>query len=210
MTADSVPAHQRLLSSLIASLSESGECSVQADPQQQQHHEAKPRFRSLLLTLHVIFPNLVLPALDLIDRQLVARLQAGAETSNEPGNIQAYAVQSLSSENTSRAVPKDTLSRVHIIHLAAWNCSCNDFSRDKFCTQKTGEIRGARTGNACISDSDGLPGGFPPRYTSLNSDHVPCCKHLLACLMAEWTRSRATSTDRVSSKYEIATLVSSV
>lgn len=92
MTAGPVPAHQRLLSSLIASLSESGECSIQQSQTnpQQQHDEANPRFRSLLLTLHVIFPNLVLPALDLIDRQLVARLQARAETPNEPSNTQGW------------------------------------------------------------------------------------------------------------------------
>ncbi|KAH6656478.1 hypothetical protein BKA67DRAFT_552099 [Truncatella angustata] len=89
---DTLPAPRALLTSLINSLA-----SQPAPPVEQQHHHhhqsttstsrpinpqqptnilslLPPSSRTLLTTLHVIYPSLLLPALDLLDRGLVTRV----------------------------------------------------------------------------------------------------------------------------------------
>lgn len=212
MPADSLPTHQQLLSSLITSLSEPGECPIQADNPQ-------PRHRTLLLTLHVLFPNIVLPALELIDNKLVTRLHVKAEPpdpsgiqkpcSSEKGDggqdsLVPYAVQSLSSGPRELA-----MSKVHIVHLAAWNCSCDEFYRNLCYGRKIAHRWGTDMEHAYGSDSDGLSGALLSSCASIDKDYVPCCKHLLACLLVgRLTKSQDVSADRVFSKSEIATLLS--
>ncbi|KAM4059289.1 hypothetical protein HRG_007852 [Hirsutella rhossiliensis] len=43
--------------------------------------------RRLLLTLHVLFPSIVLPALDLLDRKLVARIRVGPDRPEEQSSL---------------------------------------------------------------------------------------------------------------------------
>ncbi|KAG5926366.1 hypothetical protein E4U42_003373 [Claviceps africana] len=241
----SLPTHQQLLSSLVASLSsEPGECSVpQTDDAQRQPHQLDrtSRRRTLLLTLHVLFPSLVLPALELVDNQLVTKLQVrDQDACRDPGPIKtgddgggkecllspgknnglhvvsgpqappsAYAVQSsASSRSLGRQLHADALSKVHIVHLAAWNCSCNDFHRNKFFRQVLDDGWSTRASNACSPGSNGNPGASLLPCASVDEKNVPCCKHLLACLIVErLTGSQAKSTGRVFSKSEIATLI---
>lgn len=73
----SLPTPRALLTNLITTLSNPLDISVPSDPQTlddpssaQTLASAKP----LLLTLHALFPHTLLPALDLLDRRLVARL----------------------------------------------------------------------------------------------------------------------------------------
>ncbi|KAG5953980.1 hypothetical protein E4U53_005973 [Claviceps sorghi] len=248
MAADSLPTHQQLLSSLVASLSEPGECSVppssqQTDGAQRQPHplDGTSRRRTLLLTLHVLFPSLVLPALELVDNQLVTKLQVPDQDADpEPGPIEtggdgggperlaspednnkshevsgpqgrlrpsAYAVQSLS-RSSARQLHANAASKVHIVHLAAWNCSCNDFHRNKFYRQVLDDRWSTRTSSACSPDSSGISGASLLPCTSVDEKDVACCKHLLACLIVERLKgSQAKSTERVFSKSEIATLI---
>lgn len=73
----SLPTPRALLTNLITTLSNPLDNPVPSDPQTlddpssaQTLASAKP----LLLTLHALFPHALLPALDLLDRRLVARL----------------------------------------------------------------------------------------------------------------------------------------
>ncbi|KAJ3498598.1 hypothetical protein NLG97_g1004 [Lecanicillium saksenae] len=45
------------------------------------------RRRKLVLTLHVVFPGMLLPALDLLDRQLLRRLTVSAATATATGQV---------------------------------------------------------------------------------------------------------------------------
>ncbi|KAG6009820.1 hypothetical protein E4U21_001250 [Claviceps maximensis] len=250
MPANSLPAHQQLLSSLITSLSEPGECpsisqsTQQVDNAQPHHHEMTSRRRTLLLTLHVLFPSLVLPALELIDNQLVTRLQVPREDGHREselvkngggggdaqkcslpsgpgrndtlhvafgsqGSLTAYAVQSPpSSKILPRQPHANAVSKVHIVHLAAWNCSCKDFNRSKFYPQRFDDKWSVRALDACSPGLDDISGALLLPCTSADEKNVPCCKHLLACLIVERLKaSQATSAERGFSKSEIATLI---
>lgn len=250
MPANSLPIHQQLLSSLIASLSEPDERCIpqpgqRADNTQPQRHQydMTSRRRTLLLTLHVLFPSLVLPALELVDNRLVTRLQAprkdvyselesvkacgdgdaqnfssssGPENNNKlhmvfgsQGSFSAYVVQSSSpSRSLARELHTNTVSQVHIVHLAAWNCSCKDFQRNKFYHQGFDDRWSTRASDACSPDLADNTGASLLPCTSVGEKNVPCCKHLLACLVMErLTESQARSGERAFSKSEIATLI---
>ncbi|KAG5950876.1 hypothetical protein E4U57_007309 [Claviceps arundinis] len=241
MPANSLPSHSQLLSSLITSLHESDEWTIQQSSQaaddaqpkpQSRQNDITPRHRSLLLTLHVLFPSIVLPALESVDSQLVARLQPIEDVFNcEPGpclmntsegrvreyfqvedessvfgrsSFSAYAVQP-SSLSAAIKLPGplriNAVSDVNIVHLAAWNCSCDDFHARKVYHRTVDERWGVHASNAYISGLDGRPGA--------NGEEIACCKHLLACLVVEiLTGSQTKSAESVVSKPEIATVIS--
>ncbi|KAG5951429.1 hypothetical protein E4U58_001174 [Claviceps cyperi] len=241
MPENSLPSHLQLLSSLITSLHKSDECSIQqfsqaaADAQpkpQSRQNDITSRHRSLLLTLHVLFPSIVLPALESVDSQLVARLQLKEDVFNrDPGpclmntsegrvreyfqvedeslafgqsSFSAYAVQP-SSLSTAIQLPEplriDAMSNANIVHLAAWNCSCDDFHGSKVYHRTVDERWGVHASNAYSSGLDGKPGA--------NREEMACCKHLLACLVVEiLTGSQTNSVESVVSKPEIATVIS--
>ncbi|KAG6126808.1 hypothetical protein E4U35_007704 [Claviceps purpurea] len=239
MPANSLPSHSKLLSSLISSLHKSDECLIQQSSQAADDAQPKPqsrqnnttsRHRSLLLTLHVLFPSIVLPALELVDSQLVARLQLEEDMFNcEPGpclmntsegrvreysqvedessvfgqsSFSAYAVQP-SSLSAAIQLPEplriNAVSDVNIVHLAAWNCSCDDFHGSKVYHRTVDERWGAHASNAYSSGLDGKPGA--------SGEEMACCKHLLACLVVEILTGSQTNSSVVS-KPEIATVIS--
>ncbi|KAL8729607.1 MAG: hypothetical protein Q9181_004951 [Wetmoreana brouardii] len=70
-----LPTNRAFLTSLFASFpNDPPTPTLQSSPPSNPLHSASPNVKSLLLTLHVLFPNELLPALDLLDRALVARL----------------------------------------------------------------------------------------------------------------------------------------
>lgn len=84
----SLPQTRQFLTSLINAISDIP--LAQPEPHQQRQREpsnplkAVPQsFRPLLTTLHVLFPTLLLPALDLLDRRLVTRLWLVPKKSDE-------------------------------------------------------------------------------------------------------------------------------
>ncbi|OIW25817.1 hypothetical protein CONLIGDRAFT_504570 [Coniochaeta ligniaria NRRL 30616] len=84
----SLPQPRHFLTSLINAISDIP--LSQSGPQPQRQHEpsnplkAVPQsYRPLLTTLHVLFPTLLLPALDLLDRGLVTRLWLVPKKSDE-------------------------------------------------------------------------------------------------------------------------------
>ncbi|KAF4507063.1 hypothetical protein G6O67_005738 [Ophiocordyceps sinensis] len=271
-----LPSHRQLLTSLVASLSQQ-----QQQPLRQDSGAAAGR-RHLLLTLHVIFPSIVLPALDLLDRKLVARVRVapgrGPEEQSsiharhrdveglgdskrtnrlggggEPGNrgrsapsslagqtmdevplAQLYVVQSLASTLAPpRGRDPASPSRTYAVHLDAWSCSCASFALEAFASH-TQPTAGASLFKSRASPSP-FPRASPPSPPSearpvgqdeqmlsfgglsldgLSSrgEHVPCCKHLLACLLVEtWSAVMGSGVDdRIVSRQELAGIAAGV
>ncbi|KAK2003548.1 hypothetical protein LX36DRAFT_94208 [Colletotrichum falcatum] len=196
--------------------------------------------RPLLITLHVLFPSMVLPALDLLDRNLITRVvpepaspsgrgrggddpadpapsqrphDAGAadaqgssppfpsqdsphpEMAPQSSSTAFYLVRSVASTMTRRGYAVATsasASTTYLVRLDAWNCTCASFAFEAFPASTAtaedfleDEIRNADAGE----DSDeGEMCGW--QFGGLSQDgvdsgDVPCCKHLLACLLSE-------------------------
>lgn len=111
-----------------------------------------PTIKSLLLTLHVIFPNELLPALDLLDRRLVSRLVHSCESGDghhveEGGYCVAHVTDSSNSDRravyyvkssqqprsrfsstSSNANHRPMSGRCYEVRLEAWNCTCPAFA----------------------------------------------------------------------------------
>lgn len=247
MTLEPLPNHRLILSSLVTSIAESAHTShgpLDGDNRQLPRGEPARELRSLMLTLHVLFPDLVLSALDLIDRRLVDRFQVVTDESeardkgrggnsgssdqgvrqhsspevNETSALRhnaapAYIVRPVPSislrlaTSEARGMPKS-----HVVQLAAWNCSCTKFAVDKYCSRILCNDSFDSIGTASPWAWGWPPEDVPPSSAFINSGSLPCCKHLLACLLAEKCKHLFGDaiTDGMISKYEMVALMSSV
>ncbi|KAJ5164730.1 uncharacterized protein N7500_006560 [Penicillium coprophilum] len=119
--------------------------------------------KPLMLTLHCLFPNDFLPALDILDRKLVRRIISDcAET--EDVFIVISAAPSLASQ------------KGYEVRLRAWNCSCPTFTLSAY--------RDQSPMNDPANEQNQLPysfGGTLARGTARVSP--PTCKHILACIL---------------------------
>ncbi|KAL7929127.1 hypothetical protein V8C35DRAFT_316304 [Trichoderma chlorosporum] len=199
-------------------------------------------WRRQLLTLHVIFPSLLLPALDLLDRGLVTRLLVANESHNAleraaslvppisiengiPQNIDKhcesvvpdswqatgcreqicmYTVQSAASNTTRRKRHAPQTAKVYVVHLDAWSCSCGGFALDAYSHYDV------------ANNSEKLQNSAPPGWAGnwgldrlASLEDFPCCKHLLACLLAEkWRNAPGGQVhDRYTTKEELAAII---
>lgn len=173
-----LPSHRTLLTALITTLS---------------HPPASDSLnrRKLLLTLHVIFPRILLPALDLLDRNLIT------EYTTRPQNIpldnktpHSNSPSTFPKAKTPQATPRihlvrslaSTLKRkesnTYLIHLDAWSCSCSGFILEAFSGTGDGDT-------LTPADSNWSFGGLSGEKVGVAGERLPCCKHLLACLLAD-------------------------
>ena len=129
--------------------------------------------RPLLATLHVLFPALLLPALDLLDRRRVVRWggrkprrQSASTSPSQPPSL--YQIRGGG-------------DRPHVVHLRAWHCTCAFFALQTAAsaslTSKTPED------NEAEQALQGHPKDALAHLALAFS--TPPCKHLLACLLAE-------------------------
>jgi hypothetical protein len=144
--------------------------------------------KSTLLTLHFLFPHEFLPALDILDRQLITRMIVSDSLGNAQKNVVHY-VQSASA-TTSR--PTKT-SRHHTatiiayeVRLAAWNCSCPAFAYSAFgkgfrtaLLLENHPIASHDQEDSDRADSMAHLGGVLTRADT----GVPICKHILAAFL---------------------------
>jgi hypothetical protein len=149
--------------------------------------------RQLLLTLHVIFPQLLLPALDLIDRRLISRLTlttndaSSANTNGGADTIKLFVVQSSTPASTHpnarshRAAGASAARKNYVVRLTAWNCTCANFAFDAFPSKAPASTKEEPKERHEQSELGALFGGM----CLDGADAVPCCKHLLACLLAQ-------------------------
>ncbi|KAL2891989.1 ubiquitin carboxyl-terminal hydrolase family protein [Ceratocystis lukuohia] len=232
-----LPSSRAFLSSLISSIP--GPLPTQLEAVYDIEAVAQAR-RSLLSTLHVIFPSLLLPALDLIDRGFVVRIlmktmpaeaEAEAEaiivaetTTTTAAQTQArrlpgFLVYSATTPSThfhghrKRASTAAGLSgtiasiggKVHLVSLTAWNCSCPSFAYDAFAShchsdrndsdeENKQEYVGEKSGNGGQYSQNSVGCGARVAGERVSGDVFggltrgsapPCCKHILACLLAE-------------------------
>ncbi|PHH62731.1 hypothetical protein CDD81_6719 [Ophiocordyceps australis] len=180
MPQNGLPSHRQLILSLIDSLS-----TTSPGPSAPTPHPADHDRRSLLLTLHVLLPGMVLPALDLLDRQLVSCVSVD--------NQDFFLVQS--SAGSRRGPP-----RHHLVLLDGWNCSCAAFALDSYGRH-----------SAALDLEPGANDSTSNALPSLE-EHTPCCKHLLACLVAQsWRNSLGNSLQQKQvTREELAALISNI
>ncbi|TQV91365.1 hypothetical protein V2A60_008985 [Cordyceps javanica] len=120
-----------------------------------------PQRKKLILTLHAVFPGMLLPALDLLDRNLVRRVTLDPPTppsrdrrqagfcspttrpergrGGEPAAVTDHAVYTVRSAastlprwGTSGATSAAATTHVYLVHLEAWSCSCAGFAVDAY------------------------------------------------------------------------------
>ena len=143
--------------------------------------------KSALLTLHFLFPHELLPALDLLDRQLVTQLiipgNVGGLLQNEVYYVQSASATASRPFKTSRH--QFTTPTSYEVRLAAWNCMCPAFAYSAF-------------GKSLDTDLDLEEPASDQVYEHQNGEHsrarlggvltrldagVPICKHILAAFL---------------------------
>lgn len=191
----SLPTPRDLLTSLIKTLS----APSPQNPSSNPLRDAPPEKAALLSTLHVLFPSLLLPALDLLDRGLVTRvLRAepaqkqeaqrgpgeGAEEGHggvDPGDEAAAADTGLYVVRSLASTMKRRDGTYHVVLLHAWSCTCPSFTLDAF---PPGPLTHHGEAGTAAERSGGAE-GWSFGGVSVDGLGVPCCKHLLACVLAE-------------------------
>ncbi|KAM3506284.1 hypothetical protein MY10362_002453 [Beauveria mimosiformis] len=215
-----LPSQRELLTKLVHALCETAhddsDNAIAAATRVPERHSSpapgpwnSPQRQKLILTLHVIFPDMLLPALDLLDRNMVRRLtlttapspgqrpqqdassvspgQARGEPSGT-GRQALYTVRSMASTLPRRGAPgKAAATRVYLVHLEAWSCSCAGFAVDAYAAGlREGMAETAAGGGDDAAAQMWKFGGLS--LTGLDAHGVestPCCKHLLACLLVD-------------------------
>lgn len=222
----SLPAPRSLLTSLISTLTSQPSSTRDQQPIQpaasasrsRNTGEARPTnplaslpssSRTLLTTLHVIYPSLLLPALDLLDRGLVTRIlvQSPPDTQSIDEAEQARQDAKLSTFHLVRSAQQPARrgrkpgtddgggGPTYVVRTQAWNCDCAAFAFNAFPVESspmTYQVDSAE------DDSDDTAGQGVGRWEfgALSLDGreredggvgpgTPCCKHLLASVLAE-------------------------
>lgn len=152
--------------------------------------EAPQHMQKVLLTLHVLFPNELLPALDVLDRNLVTRLkvyhdskqQVFASSGDLPGSSPARytKVYMLRSGQIPHRLRQFNHTTSYEVRLNAWSCSCPAFAFSA-CPATTSDppLIEDITQQRDIRTTHWKFGGL-----TLGTD-MPVCKHLLACVLVE-------------------------
>jgi hypothetical protein len=207
-----LPQSRAFITSLINSLNPSTTATTTTPPTSNPLKQASPATRSILLTLHVLYPNELLSALDLLDRDLITRLiplSKAPPPTNPPTNdttidqepstsLEDQSIKTKDYENaiyyvrsaqqtTSKSRFRDPLaSSTHYeVRTSSWSCSCPAFVFSAFPPGKTSLNEGEEDGDW---DEDAVMETEDQEWKvgglSLGED-VPMCKHLLACVLAE-------------------------
>ncbi|KAL5362945.1 hypothetical protein BJX96DRAFT_177633 [Aspergillus floccosus] len=154
-----------------------------------------PTIKPLMLTLHCIFPNELLLALDILDRRLVRRLirddelpvnhSQSQKPSPNPSHTKDLFYVISASAPTPQSAESDPLSlsqKGYEVRLRAWNCSCPSFALATFRAppvpdEEEEEEEEEEEGRYAYVFGGSLTRGATRRAP-------PVCKHLLACLLA--------------------------
>lgn len=218
---------RQFLTNLINSLPEPSAGAPTSNPLR----DLKYKERSLLTTLHVFFPTpILLPALDLLDRQLVTRIiQIIPPAESRPTSATILADPEPRDQNDWRNTNHFFLvtsasdlrgkggghgggkhssgmtaqgqgqGQTYVVRTEAWNCSCAAFTFSAFPASMSpfstasdledSEIDGSDMRIATKRELDSIAGDLW-EFGGMSCDgkiggQVPCCKHLLACVLVE-------------------------
>ena len=240
-----LPSQRELLTNVVHALCEADHDDGSAANSAAERHSSpfkeaweSPQRKSLILTLHVIFPDMLLPALDLLDRNLVRRLAlkkppAGKErrqdalfaSSIEQRRLQGhkstvgrqlvYTARSVASTLPRRGAGGPGASaRVYLVHLDAWSCSCAGFAADAYAARgREGRAEPAIGDKGDAATRTWKFGGFSTTgLDAQGSQAIPCCKHLLACLLVdEWEELLAAHVEeKTCTKEELAGIIAGI
>ncbi|CAF9935181.1 MAG: hypothetical protein HETSPECPRED_009690 [Heterodermia speciosa] len=177
-----LPSPRALLSSLLPPLPPPNPSTSQIPPSRPLHPAQKPLF----LTLHCLFPNDLIPALDLLDRNLVTRLtlqdppasspppirppfpsqNQNQEEQNKISPLSIYSIRSsrtrFASKHARFSSTTNTSSEgIHYeVRLKAWNCTCAAFVFATFAGEwERGSFGGVEGGAGIDADGSGDIGG---------------------------------------------------
>ncbi|CAK7263781.1 Coproporphyrinogen-III oxidase [Sporothrix epigloea] len=187
--APALPAPRAVLAGLIGAIAAPSTASSSAgdnDVHAQQRRDIDGR-RPLLAVLHVLYPALTLPALDLLDRRRVVRW--GERRS--PGSVVSASSPSSSCTPPLAGPPLYQIrgggDRPHVVHLRAWHCTCAVFALQAATpTPAATDVDAAIEANATAGDDASFLHQFENTLAHLPfAFRTPPCKHLLACLLAE-------------------------
>ena len=147
--------------------------------------------KSCLMTLHFLFPHELLPALDLIDRNLITKLQhtiGGSERSTQIFYVQsASAVTGVEQHRPGNARFRNAwipTKMYYEVRLDSWNCTCAAFTHSQLkmllLEEQTPDIDSASSSfNGLLPISDIYFGGSVTKADGI----TPVCKHILAAIM---------------------------
>ncbi|KAI1457945.1 hypothetical protein F4805DRAFT_161187 [Annulohypoxylon moriforme] len=219
-----VPTPRQFITSLIDSLTSipvapTSIPSVPAGPNTGSSNPLKLiplTYRPLLTTIYTLYPLILLPALDLLDRRLATRIivtnlprrpETGVETdsssSSSPGSNKEtpengglspstfYVVRSAQPQHPRRGESSSSTGLSYVVRLSAWNCTCAAFAFAAFPREERGPH--SYSIDSYVRQNDKLSRGTEWEFGALSMDGaegsgiagVPCCKHLLACVLAE-------------------------
>lgn len=217
---DPLPGHAEILSRIFDAL-----------PSQVDESDSAARLalkRRLFLTLHVIFPDQLLPALDLIDRGFLTRIclkqsfleaastnkDAAAESvlpavhddvTSCPAIPGTYIAKSTVTKSKFAKTEPAQAAKTYLVQLRTWNCSCSAFTLEAM-------PRDELPSDQAPAADEKLFGGLSlPKHT-VSGEAIPCCKHILASLLMDrWGHIFAADVDsRACSRDEMAGLVALV
>jgi hypothetical protein len=175
-----LPSPRQLVTSLIDSISVDlpSTAGGEANPLLQPSSSAK----SLLLTLHVLFPTEFLPALDLLDRNLITRLIVRDEIQQDDGitttDPPVYFLRSAQQSSSNSRFRDAMAIPYYEVRTWSWNCSCPAFAFSAFPAAAVDDF----DEDAHIKGEERLEWTFGG---ASRGKAVPICKHLLACVLVE-------------------------
>ncbi|ORY64292.1 uncharacterized protein BCR38DRAFT_211414 [Pseudomassariella vexata] len=206
--ADPLLTSRELLTSLLSILSQSVMIPTPASttPPTSSLKLLPPSARPVLSTLHVIYPSLILPALDLLDRHLVTRVlvldppsasDEAAQAQLDASAATFHLVRSARQRRRGRDSNREEIAGpTYVVRTVAWNCSCAAFAFSAFTSESNHGGYVIQGKDDVISGTGLCETGW--EFGGLSSDGqneklqggkgsagVPCCKHLLACVLAE-------------------------
>jgi hypothetical protein len=178
--------------------------------------------KPLMLTLHCLLPNELLPALDILDRKLVGRYylvterdaDANTDTDSTEQKRKLNDDNNTNSNNNEwpgeehyfvRSTTTTALDKAYEVRLRAWNCTCPAFTLSVFRDPEPAAIDVSSILSMAAQDEldeDCWFGGTLARARSKTSSPPVCCKHLLACVLA--SRCPALFEDGVEEKHGIS------
>ena len=136
-----------------------------------------PEGKKILLTLYALFEKELLPALDLLDRNLVSRLKVQSHTTQaQAQETRLYMVRSAQQHNHRNSNYEHV--NYYEVRLQAWSCSCPAFIFSAFPASASESDREVEDHDEA-KQTEWLVGGLT------RGEDMPICKHLLACLLVE-------------------------
>ncbi|KAJ5833136.1 hypothetical protein N7474_001447 [Penicillium riverlandense] len=146
--------------------------------------------KPLMLTLHCLFPNDLLLALDLLDRRLVRHLVPTIEEDVSPTSDQdIFLVMSASTVPPPGVSLSSSTFTQHQkgyeVRLGAWNCTCPTFALSAFReVRPTADAEPVTPEMVQDQTSKNLAYPFGGTLTRPVAEGAfPICKHILACVL---------------------------